>query len=242
VRWREKALDQHPHRAVVTRRWILPNDTITALSKVLTSDVYGPERVSEIADRDEEWASTYASDIYEVISRFDEEKRVRKLCARLSCGVVKKVRSAAWQKRVCNRYEENAELALIIAEDVLDDIAKFKRATRKERRLLVQSTTTDGVDEMKQRADVRRSELRWMLDDAVQNLQEHCEFLREVVTWSEGLVRRDDGDEGEEMEEQEEGEDEEDRDKDDTDEESGNSSKASTRLPPPVRRSSRQSI
>lgn len=38
VEWRERALDQHPHQAVVTRRWILSDDTIMALSKVCTSD------------------------------------------------------------------------------------------------------------------------------------------------------------------------------------------------------------
>jgi len=33
VDWRETVLGQHPcHHAVITRRWILPNETITALS------------------------------------------------------------------------------------------------------------------------------------------------------------------------------------------------------------------
>lgn len=225
VEWREKALDQHPHQAVITRGWILPNDTITALSKVCASDIRGPQTVLEVADRAEEWVSIYASDIHNIITRFDEENHVRKLCTQLSCGVVKKVRSATWQKRIRKRYEKNAEFALITAEGVVGDMAKFEKAVRKEKRLLVQRrTTADDMDEMKRRVDARRAELRWMLEDTIRNLQEHCESLREFVAWSDGLVEAD-GDEGEEGEE-----------------EHGNLRKTTLYLPPPVRRSSRQSI
>lgn len=238
MEWREKALDQHPHRAVVTRRWILPNDMITTLSKAHASDIHGPEMVSEIVDHTEEWESTYASDIYRIIAQFDEERRVRKLCACLSRGVAKKVRSIAWQKKVRKRFEGNAEAALIIAEGVLDDIAKSKRVTKKGRKLLVQRrTTSNNMDEVKRRAKACRSKLRWVLEGAVRNLQEQSDFLREFVAWSDDLVGGDGNDEGDEMKDCEEEEEEE-----DGEEEAGNSRKAAVYLPPPVRRSSRQSI
>lgn len=227
--WRETVLGQHPFHAVVTRRWILPNETITALSKVCARDFRGPETVSEIADRTEEWMLAYALDIYHVISRFDEEKRVRKLCAHLSRGVVKKVRSAAWQKQIRNQYVEKAECALIIAEHALGDISKFKKATGKERKklLALDGTTADDVDRLERTADARHSRLCRMLADAVWNLEEHCEYLREAVVWSDGLVER--GDSGDDDGKEEE-------------EEVQNSSKVTVYLPPPVRRSSRQSI
>ena len=231
VEWREKALDQHPHQAMVTRRWILPNNTITALSKVCAANVHGPKTISEVANCSEEWSSAYASGIYEVIARFD----ARKLCACLGRGVAKKVRSLAWQKQVRGRYEENVELAFAIAEEVLGDVAEFEMATKREKRELLarHRTTADNMDERKRRVDVRRSELRWMLEDAVQNLREQCEHLQSVIVWSNGLIGGDDDDEREDLEE--------DGDRD-GEEESGSSSQNAVFLLPPVRRSSRQSI
>jgi hypothetical protein len=215
VVWREKALDQHPHQAVVTRRWILPNDTITALSRVRTSSICGPETVSEIADRTDEWVSMYAPDIHNVIAQFDEEWRVRKLCARLSHQVGRKVRSVAWRKRILNRYEENAELALTAAEGARDDMAKFKRAVRKEKRLLVLGGMTGkDIGEMKRRTNARCSELRRNLENAIWDLQERCESLREAIVWSNVL------NEGDNVET-----------------ESGNVRKVTVYVPPPVQTS-----
>jgi len=238
------ALDQHPHRAVVTRRWILPNDTITSLSKVRAGDICGPEMVSKIADRTEEWESTYALDLYRIIARFDEERRVRKLCAHLSRVTAKKVKSATWQKRFRRRYEDNAEAALVVAEEVLGDITKFERAAKKERGSLARrGTAVDSIGMAKGRASARRSKLRWVLEDAVQDLRKHCEFLKEFVVWSDGLAGGDSVDEGGEVRDYEDEEDEEDaEDTEDMEEEAGNSSKAAAYPPPPARRSSRQSI
>ena len=222
--WRETALSQHPYRAVVTHRWILPNQMITALSRVRAKEIYGLETVSKIADRTEEWTSTYASDIYNVISQFDEEKHVQKLWVRLVCDGVKVVKSAAWQRQIRTRYIENAECALIIAEGVLEDISKFKKAVGNERKelLALDGTTADDLDGMKRMVRARCSQLRWMLEDAVWNLHEYCKYLKEAISWSDGLAARDDDEaEGEEP---------------------GNSNKVVIHLLPPVRRSSRQSM
>lgn len=173
-------MERHPHQAVITHRWILPNDTITALSKVRASEIHGPEAVSAIADRTEEWTSAYASDIHGVIARFDEEVHLRMLWARHGCSVAKKVKSVAWQKRIRKRYEKNAELALIAAEDIVRDITKLGKAAKRKK-----SPTS------KARVDARRSVLHRMLEDALQNLQKHCELLREVVVWSDGLTEGD---------------------------------------------------
>lgn len=169
VGWRETVLDQHPHRAVVTRRWILPNETITALSKVRASELHGPEVVIRITDRTEEWTAAYALDVYNVISRFDEEKGVRKLCTQVARSLVKKVRSAAWQRQTRKRYVENAERALIVAEDVLENITKLKKAAGKEKKrlLALDGTTADDMDRMKITIGARRSELRQDLANAV---------------------------------------------------------------------------
>ena len=226
VGWRETVFSLHAHHAVVTHRWILPNETITALSRVRMEELRGPETVSEIADRTEEWRVAYASDIYKVIAQFDEDKHLWKLWVDLARSVVKKVRSAAWKKRTRTRYIENAELALIIAEDVLEDITRFRKVVREGKRLLaLDGATADDMDRMKNEVDARHSELRWMLEDAVWNLEEHCESLREAIVWRDGLVERDndDGNDGE------------------GDERAGNPSNT-VYLPPPARRSSRQSI
>ena len=222
--WHETALSQHPYCAVVTYRWILPNQTITALSRVRAKEIHGLETVSKIADRTEEWTSTYASDIYNVISQFDEEKHVRKLWVRLVRDGVKVVKSAAWQRQIKTRYIENAECALIITEGVLEDISKFKKAVGNERKelLALDGTTADDLDGMKRMVRARHSQLRWMLEDAVWNLHEYCEYLKEAISWSDGLAARD-NDEAE-------------------GEEPGNSNKVVIHLLPPVRRSSRQSM
>ena len=217
MEWREKALDQHPHQAVATHGWILPNDTITALSKIHASDILrGPEIVSLVADHMEEWVSTYALDIHSIIARFDEEKRARKLCKSLSCRMMKKVRSMAWQDHIRTRYEQEAELALIIAESAVGDIARFEEATKWERKLSVlDGIMADEIDEMKRMADVRRSELHWLLGNAVRNLEKRCESFKEAVVWSSSLAEEEDA---------------------------KDSAKVTVYLPPPVRRSSRQSM
>ena len=149
---------------------------------------------------------------------------MQKLWVCHACDVVKIVKSVAWQRQIKTRYVDNAEYALIIAENVLEDISKFKKAVWKERKELpaVDGTTTDDLDRMKRTAHTCRSQLRWMLEDAVWNLHEYCEYLKEAISWSDGLAARDDDEaEGEEP---------------------GNSNKVVIHLLPPVRRSSRQSM
>jgi hypothetical protein len=167
VRWRERALNQHPHQAVITRRWILPDNAITMLSKLRDTDVHGPETISEVVNGTEEWTSAYAADIHKVITKLDEGKRVRKLCARLSSGAVKKVRSAAWQNRIRKRYEKDAELALITAEDASEEIAKLKKAWRKEKAKLStrHKTTTGDMEEIKRTTYIHRSKLCQALEN-----------------------------------------------------------------------------
>ena len=67
----------------------------------------------------------------------------------------------------------------------------------------------------------------WMLEDAVWNLQEYCEYLRETIVWSGGLAERNDdsSDDHEVQGELKEGR---------------NSNKVVIHLPPPVWRSSCQ--
>ena len=220
VDWRETAWSRHPHRAVVTRRWILTNETATALSKVPAMDFRGPETVSEIADRTEEWTSVYAPDIYNVISRFDNEMRVRKIYVKLSRGIVKKVRSETWQKRVNNWYAGRAECALIHARAVLEEISEFKKTVREEKKRLLRldATTADDMDWMKKIANVHRSHLCRTLAGAVWNVEVHSNFLQEAVTWSKGLFERDDDGSGDG-----EGQDE-----------AGNTGEVTTHIPPPV--------
>jgi len=216
VDWRESAWKQHPHRAVATRRWTLPNETVIALSKVRAVEIRGPETVSEIAERTEEWTTAYALDIHNVISRFDDEIRVRKICADLGRGIVKKVRGVAWQKRVKKRYTERAECALFAATTALEEISEFKKEVRKEKRRLLglDATMADDMDLLKKIHNIRRSQLRRTLEDAVWNVEVHSTFLREAVTWSEGLFERDDDGEGEEA--------------------AGNTNDVTARLPPQV--------
>jgi hypothetical protein len=224
ARWRERALNQHPHQAVITRRWILPDNAITMLSKLRDTDVHGPETISEVVNGTEEWTLAYAADIYKVITKLDEGKRVRKLCARLSSGAVKKVRSAAWQNRIQKRYEKDAELALITADNASEEIAKLKKAWRKEKATLStrHKTTAGNMEEIKRTTYIHWSKLCRALENAVRDLERHCELLREFVVWSNSLAEADNTDE--------EGEG------------PGHSSKTPVYLPPPVRRSSRQSI
>ena len=230
MEWRERALNRHPYQTVVTRRWILPNNAITTLSKLRDVDVRGPETIAEVVDGSEEWTLFYAAEIYNIITQFDEKRYVRKLCARLSSGVAKKVRSVAWQRRIRKRYEKNAELALITAENARDDITKFEKAARKEKRkLLARHKTTAGeMAELKRGADVHRSKLCRTLEGAVQDLNRHCELLREVVVWSGNLAEVDNN------EDMSEGRDEEGG--------SGTVGRTTIYLPPPARRSSRQSM
>ena len=229
VEWRESALNQHPYQAVVTRRWILPDDTITILSKLRDVDLHGPETISSVVGGTEEWTLAYAADIHGVITRLDGEKHGRKLSARLSSSAAKKVRSAAWQNRIRKRYEKNAELALIAAENALEDIGKFKKVTKKEKGKLPaqRRTTTGNKEETKRMVDVHRSKLYQTLENAVQDLQRHCEWLKEVVVWSSGLAGAENN-----ANTDEEGDEDE----------PGSLGKNPAFLPPPVRRTSRQSI
>ena len=126
---------------------------------------------------------------------------------------------------------ENAERALIVAEDVLENITQLKKAAGKEKKrlLALDGTTADDMDRMKITIGARRSELRQDLANAVWKLEEHCEHLREAIAWSDSLVERgdDDGDDG---------------NGGGGDGDGDSSGKVTVYLPPPVRRSSRQSI
>ena len=204
VDWRETAWGQHPHRAVVTRRWILPNQTITTLSKVCAKELLGPRTVSEIADRTEEWEITYALGIYNVISLFDEQMRLRKLRTDLGYGVAKKARGVAWQKQTKKRFVQRAEQALTIAGDTLENISRFEEvAAAEERRLLARHrTTANDMAQLRRNTNARRSRLRRRLEDAVRNVEVHSEFLREAVAWSDGLVETGDDDDNGGMDEE----------------------------------------
>lgn len=227
MEWRERVFNNHPNRAVITRRWILPNDTITTLSKIPAGNVVEQKVVAEISEYSEERASAYASEIYNVIIQFDQKK----LCSRLACGAAKKVRSVTWQKRVQKRYEKDAELALIAAEKAMSEVEKLKRAA-KRKPLRWGRMRADKINEMRRVTGVHLSELRWTLEDAVWTLQNRCEMLREVIVWGKGLAdghnnNNEGNGDGEEVDEEED---------------SGNSNKVYLYLPPPVRRPSRQSI
>jgi len=168
----------------------------------------------------------YAWDICHIISRFDEEMCMWKLCQNLICSMVKKVRSVAWQKQIRRGHAENVEFALIIAEDALNDIRKFKKAARKKRKKrkkrkglpTLDRTMADDEDEVRRAAGAWHSLLLWALRDAVQYLEERRGLLREATAWSGGLTERSNGD-GEEKEE--EGDENSDGDKEGGDDNGG---------------------
>ena len=248
VAWREQAMDRHPYRAVVTHGWILPNQTITALSKVGANKMDGPEQVSEIADRTEEWVLAYASDIYGDIARFDEGMTLRKLCTQLGRGAAKKARTVGWQNQVRESRQARAEATLIASECAVEEIAQYKEGAKAERRRLLRlrMATVDDVDRMKQRADDYCFELRQILKGLVWDLQERCETLKEVIAWGEVItgVGNDCEDKAEEEEVGKEAEKEaenEVEEEEEEEEEAENSTRAVIDLSPPVCRSSHQS-